>query len=112
MSGGQYQRALIAQGLAQGSDLLLLDEPAAGLDQDAQERILEIFGELTATGVTIVHATHDPDAAARADHCLLLQNGRLLAEGVPDATLPPHADRRWPVPAPTQCGPHACSSRD
>ncbi|TDC76050.1 zinc ABC transporter ATP-binding protein AztA [Actinomadura sp. 7K507] len=87
LSGGQYQRTLIAQGLAQRSDLLLLDEPAAGLDQDAQNRILGIFDELTESGVTIVHATHDAGAAARADHCLLLKEGRLLAEGGPDAVL-------------------------
>ncbi|WP_347813317.1 zinc ABC transporter ATP-binding protein AztA [Actinomadura sp. KC345] len=87
LSGGQYQRTLIAQGLAQRSDLLLLDEPAAGLDRDAQDRILEIFDELTARGVTIVHATHDADAAARADHRLLLKEGRLLAQEAPDAVL-------------------------
>ncbi|GGV08519.1 ABC transporter ATP-binding protein [Actinomadura cremea] len=80
LSGGQYQRVLIAQGLAQRSDLLLLDEPGAGLDRDARERILEIFDDLVSTGVTIVHATHDADAAGRADHRLLLADGRLLAE--------------------------------
>ncbi|MEV5829547.1 zinc ABC transporter ATP-binding protein AztA [Spirillospora sp. NPDC052242] len=80
LSGGQYQRVLIAQGLAQRSDLLLLDEPGAGLDRDSRERILEIFGELVADGVTIVHATHDADAAARADHRLPLKEGRLAEE--------------------------------
>ncbi|MFB4313984.1 zinc ABC transporter ATP-binding protein AztA [Actinomadura sp. 21ATH] len=90
LSGGQYQRTLIAQGLAQRSELLLLDEPAAGLDRDAQDRILEIFDELTRTGITVVHATHDTDAAARADHCLLLKEGRLLAQGAPDAALAPN----------------------
>ncbi|MGP4030171.1 zinc ABC transporter ATP-binding protein AztA [Actinomadura sp. 3N407] len=87
LSGGQYQRTLIAQGLAQQSDLLLLDEPAAGLDHDAQNRILEIFDELTETGVTVVHATHDADAATRADHCLLLKEGRLLAQDISDVVL-------------------------
>lgn len=80
LSGGQYQRVLIAQGLAQRSDLLLLDEPGAGLDHGARERILEIFDDLVADGVTIVHATHDAGAAARADHRLPLREGRLLAE--------------------------------
>lgn len=79
LSGGQYQRVLVAQGLAQRSDLLLLDEPAAGLDRDARHRILEIVDGLAADGVTVVHATHDADAAGRADHRLSLKNGRLVA---------------------------------
>ncbi|RSN68299.1 zinc ABC transporter ATP-binding protein AztA [Actinomadura sp. WAC 06369] len=80
LSGGQYQRVLIAQGLAQRSDLLLLDEPGAGLDRESRERLLEIFDDLAADGVTVVHATHDARAAARADHRLPLKEGRLLAE--------------------------------
>ncbi|QFG20588.1 zinc ABC transporter ATP-binding protein AztA [Actinomadura sp. WMMB 499] len=83
LSGGQYQRVLIAQGLAQRSDLLLLDEPGAGLDRDARRRILEIFDDLVSAGVTIVHATHDADAAAHAAHRLPLREGRLLAEEPP-----------------------------
>ncbi|MFD0902660.1 zinc ABC transporter ATP-binding protein AztA [Actinomadura sediminis] len=79
LSGGQYQRVLIAQGLAQRSDLLLLDEPGAGLDRESRRRILGIFDDLVADGVTIVHATHDADAAERADHRLPLKEGRLLA---------------------------------
>jgi zinc/manganese transport system ATP-binding protein len=89
LSGGQCRRALIAQGLAQRSGLLLLDEPAAGLDQDAQERITDILGDLAAEGVTVVHATHDPRAARRAHHCLLLDGGRLVRQGTPDAVLRP-----------------------
>ncbi|MFC9970866.1 zinc ABC transporter ATP-binding protein AztA [Spirillospora sp. NPDC127200] len=81
LSGGQHQRVLIAQGLAQEADLLLLDEPAAGLDDAGRERILLILDQAKAQGVTVVHATHDPEAARHADHCLLLEEGRLLAQG-------------------------------
>ncbi|MEW2354762.1 zinc ABC transporter ATP-binding protein AztA [Spirillospora sp. NPDC029432] len=77
LSGGQYRRVLLAQGLAQESDLLLLDEPAAGLDHGAREDVLEAFGELAASGVTVVHATHETDAAGHADHRLHLRDGRL-----------------------------------
>ncbi|MFC5753756.1 zinc ABC transporter ATP-binding protein AztA [Actinomadura rugatobispora] len=87
LSGGQSQRTLIAQGLAQRSGLLLLDEPAAGLDQDAQERIMNIIDDLAGDGITVVHATHDPGAARRAGHCLLLDDGRLVRQGPPDAIL-------------------------
>ncbi|MFI0451669.1 zinc ABC transporter ATP-binding protein AztA [Actinomadura sp. 6N118] len=87
LSGGQRQRVLIAQGLAQESGVLLLDEPAAGLDTAARERVLAIIDEITATGTTVVHATHDDDAARRAGHCLLLERGRVRTEGRPEEVL-------------------------
>jgi zinc/manganese transport system ATP-binding protein len=89
LSGGQYQRVLIAQGLAQESDLLLLDEPAAGLDHRARDRILEVFEGLAAGGVTVVHATHDDGAARRADHRLHLREGRLADDVATPAGLIP-----------------------
>ncbi|MFF4777931.1 zinc ABC transporter ATP-binding protein AztA [Microtetraspora fusca] len=87
LSGGQRQRVLVARGLAQEPDLLLLDEPATGLDLDARRRIAAALEEAVAAGVTVVQATHDLDAAARADHCLLLDEGRLVAEGPPAVVL-------------------------
>ncbi|MGW0249908.1 zinc ABC transporter ATP-binding protein AztA [Nocardia goodfellowii] len=87
LSGGQRQRTLLAQALAQESQLLLLDEPSAGLDSDAQEIISRCLAEIRAEGVTVVQATHDLDEAARADHCLHLRNGRLIAAGTPDEVL-------------------------
>lgn len=87
LSGGQRQRALIAQGLAQESDLLLLDEPTTGLDPEARERIGALLTTLTTDGVTVVQATHDLEAARAADACLLLQNGRLAEQGHPDQVL-------------------------
>jgi zinc/manganese transport system ATP-binding protein len=83
LSGGQRQRALVAQGLAQESDLLLLDEPAAGLDAQARRFIDEAVTRAAADGVTVVAVTHDPDAAAQADHCLRLRDGRLVGEEAP-----------------------------
>lgn len=80
LSGGQRQRTLLAQGLAQRSDLLLLDEPATGLDAATRQQIPEILEELHAQGVTVVHATHDPQAARRAHHRLRLHGGRLVGE--------------------------------
>jgi zinc/manganese transport system ATP-binding protein len=96
LSGGQRQRALIAQGLAQESDLLLLDEPTTGLDPEARERIGELLRALVADGVTVVQATHDLEAARAADACLLLQNGRLAGQGHPDEVLTTSAlTRLW-----------------
>ncbi|WP_425573994.1 metal ABC transporter ATP-binding protein [Streptomyces hebeiensis] len=87
LSGGQRRRALIAQGLAQGSDLLLLDEPTTELDPEARERIGALLTELVADGVTVVQATHDLDAARSADTCLVLRDGRLAGAGRPDQVL-------------------------
>ncbi|GAA1102939.1 zinc ABC transporter ATP-binding protein AztA [Nocardiopsis metallicus] len=77
LSGGQRQRALIAQGLAQEADLLLLDEPSAGLDQEARERISRTVADIAAEGVTVVHATHFAEEARGADHLLTLDQGRV-----------------------------------
>lgn len=87
LSGGQRQRALIAQGLAQKSDLLLLDEPTTGLDPEARDRIAALLTELVADGVTVVQATHDLEAARSADVCLLLHDGHLAGQGHPDQLL-------------------------
>ncbi|MEU4895778.1 zinc ABC transporter ATP-binding protein AztA [Streptomyces sp. NPDC044780] len=89
LSGGQRQRALIAQGLAQESDLLLLDEPTTGLDPEARDRIAALLGELVADGVTVVQATHDLEAARGADACLLLRDGHLVGQGSPERLLTP-----------------------
>jgi zinc/manganese transport system ATP-binding protein len=87
LSGGQRQRALLAQAFAQESDLLLLDEPDAGLDSQARHDISTAISDAQANGVTVIHATHDLNEASRADYCLLLQNGRLTAEGDPRTVL-------------------------
>ncbi|MGW7282728.1 zinc ABC transporter ATP-binding protein AztA [Streptomyces sp. NPDC054844] len=96
LSGGQRQRVLIAQGLAQQSDLLLLDEPTTGLDPEARERITALLTELVADGTTVVQATHDLEAARSADACLLLSDGRLVGQGPPEYVLTPTAlSRIW-----------------
>ncbi|WP_280308756.1 zinc ABC transporter ATP-binding protein AztA [Nocardia neocaledoniensis] len=89
LSGGQRQRTLLAQALAQQSELLLLDEPAAGLDAASQTAISATLREVAAAGVTVVQATHDPAEAERAHQALRLEHGRLTAsrpEEVPART--------------------------
>lgn len=90
LSGGQRQRVFIAQGLAQQADVLLLDEPVAGLDLASAEGIRTVIDEERAAGRTVIIATHDLDEAARADQVVLLA-GRVLAAGPPaDVLTAPH----------------------
>lgn len=67
LSGGQRQRALIAQGIAQEAQVLLLDEPTAGLDPGSQDRIMDTMRAESDRGRTVIFATHDLDHAAQAD---------------------------------------------
>lgn len=82
LSLGQKKRAAIAGVLAMESDLLVLDEPTAGLDPAAMRRLMELLAMLHAQGRTIILATHDMDLAyAWADRVAVLSTGRLLAAG-------------------------------
>ena len=83
LSGGQQQRVFLARALAQGADLLLLDEPFTGIDKKTESLMLGIFAELQAEGKTLVVCSHDwGDALHRYDRLLLL-NRRLLADDTP-----------------------------
>jgi ABC-type Mn2+/Zn2+ transport system ATPase subunit len=86
LSGGQRQRAFVAQGLAQGADLLLLDEPVTGLDLVSRQHILDAVAAERAAGRAVVVSTHDLGDASQADHLLLLA-GRVVASGPPDEVL-------------------------
>lgn len=85
LSGGQRQRVWIAMALAQGTDLLLLDEPTTYLDVAHQVEMLDLLAELNARrGTTIVMVLHDLNLSARyADHLVALRGGRVVAEGSP-----------------------------
>lgn len=88
LSGGQRQRAYLAMALAQQGDVLLLDEPTAGLDIAAQLEFLALCRTLADVGRTMVLVLHDvPQALRYADHMILMQGGRLFAEGTPDAVF-------------------------
>ena len=88
LSGGQRQRAYLAMALAQQGDVLLLDEPTAGLDIAAQLEFLALCRTLADAGRTMVLVLHDvPQALRYADHMILIQGGRLFAEGTPDAVF-------------------------
>jgi zinc/manganese transport system ATP-binding protein len=78
LSGGQRQRALLAQGLVQQADVLLLDEPAAGLDSVSRERTRTVLAEEAARGAAVASVTHDDASIEHADVVVRLEDGRLL----------------------------------
>ncbi len=79
LSGGQQQRVAIARAIVTRPDVVLADEPTAGLDPEAAADILALLQTLHQKGNTIVLITHDPSAAARAARRLYLENGALRA---------------------------------
>jgi ABC-type multidrug transport system ATPase subunit len=84
-SGGMKQKLRIAQALTHAPRLLLLDEPTTGLDAHERMRVLRLLDRLR-DRVAVVFSTHDPeDAAAIADHVLVLHRGRVVATGTPAA---------------------------
>jgi ABC-type Mn2+/Zn2+ transport system ATPase subunit len=83
LSGGEQRRMLIARALAQDADLILLDEPLAGLDATAQHDLLALLDDLRREDKTLFVATHDLSCvAANFDHAVLL-NRRVVAFGRP-----------------------------
>lgn len=76
LSGGQQQLVLLARALAGDAELVLLDEPTAGLDLANEARVLETVGALKQRGTTIVMTTHDPDHAMQLADNVLLMEGR------------------------------------
>ncbi|MEB3369383.1 ABC transporter ATP-binding protein [Saccharopolyspora mangrovi] len=89
LSGGQRQRAWLSMALAQGTDLLLLDEPTTYLDLSHQVDVLELVGRLhDESGRTVVMVLHDLNLAARyADRLVAMKGGSIVASGKPDEVL-------------------------
>jgi ABC-type Mn2+/Zn2+ transport system ATPase subunit len=89
LSGGQQQRVFLARALAQEAELLLLDEPLAGLDLPSQEAILRILARMRGQGMTVLVATHDLNQAAEQFDKMILLNRRVVAYGSPAEVLTP-----------------------
>ncbi|MFC0632499.1 ABC transporter ATP-binding protein [Brevundimonas balnearis] len=88
MSGGERARVVIARALATDADLLLADEPVAGLDPDVQHLVMRRLRERAGGGRAVVATLHDLSLAARhADRIVVLANGRKVADGAPPQAL-------------------------
>ncbi|WP_329183302.1 ABC transporter ATP-binding protein [Actinacidiphila glaucinigra] len=89
LSGGQRQRAWIAMAVAQGTPVLLLDEPTTYLDLAHQIDVLDLVTDLNRREHrTVVMVLHDLNQACRyADHVIAMKAGRIAAEGPPDEVI-------------------------
>ncbi|GHI92704.1 MULTISPECIES: ABC transporter ATP-binding protein [Streptomyces] len=84
LSGGQRQRVWISMTLAQGTDLLLLDEPTTYLDLAHAVDVLDLVDDLHESGRTVVMVLHDLNLATRySDHLVVMRDGAVLAQGHP-----------------------------
>jgi len=88
LSGGEKKRVAIAGVLAMDPDVLVFDEPTAGLDPSGSEDIMDLLDELNQGGKTVIISTHDIELAYPwADRAILLLGGRILQEDIPDVAF-------------------------
>src|SRR5207253_3218312 len=89
ISGGEQQRVLLGLALDPNPELLLLDEPAAGIDFKDQESLYDLIRRINAEqGVTIVLVSHDTSVVYQhAHHVLCMRDGRIAHEGPPDVVM-------------------------
>ncbi|MGP9640106.1 MULTISPECIES: metal ABC transporter ATP-binding protein [unclassified Halomonas] len=87
LSGGQKKRVLLARSLAQQANILLLDEPLAGVDPPSERLILNVLAKEREAGRTVIMVTHDmPGARRHVDHVVLI-NRFIRGTGSPDEML-------------------------
>jgi len=88
LSGGEAQRVALARALGRGPELLLLDEPSAGLDGATRDAVmLALIETIDARGIPALAATHDPAVAGLADWLVLLAGGEIIQQGTPRAVF-------------------------
>ncbi|WP_298522849.1 energy-coupling factor ABC transporter ATP-binding protein [uncultured Methanobrevibacter sp.] len=82
LSGGQQKRVAIAGIVAMRPEIMILDEPTAGLDPEGVDKVLDILNELNKDGMSIVISSHDIEMVNEfADKIFVLYNGEIIAEG-------------------------------
>ena len=82
LSGGQQKRVAIAGIIAMRPEIMILDEPTAGLDPEGVDKVLDILNDLNKEGISIVISSHDIEMVNQfADKIFVLYNGEIIAEG-------------------------------
>jgi energy-coupling factor transport system ATP-binding protein len=92
LSGGELQRLALASAMARQPALLISDESTAMLDPDGRDLVLDVLLALRDSGTTVVHVTHEPEEAARADVVVVLADGRVRQVGPPEDVLATRGD--------------------
>lgn len=87
LSGGQKKRVFVARALAQGGDILLLDEPFTGVDIKTEDALIQLFRALAAEGRLILVSTHNLGSVPHFCDEVMLINTRLLAHGPVETTF-------------------------
>ncbi len=83
LSGGQQRMCAIAGVLAMQPEVLVLDEPTAGLDPRGRRKLRRLLDEIHGSGVTVVQVTHSMEDAARCEQVVVLDRSHVLASGTP-----------------------------
>ena len=96
-SGGMKQRIGIAQALLNDPELLIVDEPTAGLDPAERVRFRTLLASLTSNRIILLSTHIISDVEAVANRLLILQEGRMLADTTPDALLANTVGKVWSV---------------
>ena len=94
LSGGQQQRVFLARALAQQPRLLVLDEPASGVDVATRHEMLHLLADLHRTGMSIVLTTHDINGLAAHLPRVICFNRTVIADGPPEEVLHPYVLER------------------
>ena len=88
ISGGERQLCFICRALAQGSDIMVFDEPMSALDFGNQGKLLKIFGDLQAEGKTIVFTTHNPNQVLDLNcNVIVLDEGKVTCSGKAESVI-------------------------
>lgn len=87
MSGGQLQKVFIARALSHSPELLVMDEPTSGVDEESQTEFYALLKRLHSKGITIILVSHDIDAVAHEVNHLLCLNKSIVCHGKPTDVL-------------------------
>lgn len=91
LSGGQKRKADIARALVNKPKLIFLDEPTTGLDPNTRKHVWDLILNLKESGVTVFLTTHYMEEAEGADTVVVVNNGRIVAEGTPFQLMEEHS---------------------
>jgi putative ABC transport system ATP-binding protein len=91
LSGGEQQRAAVARALVAEPDIIWADEPTGNLDSETAASVLDLLGDVHASGQTLVIVTHDEAIGWSGNRLVRVSDGQIIFDGTPDFDLHPSA---------------------